>query len=182
MSFSFQNQILIGTILGGASLIKPPKGRNYYLSMRGKDEQWLKYKMEEMPQYYPASEMHLYGSTYRCNSCCLESLTDMYKLLYRDNKRFVTMGLLDQLMDIGIAVWYLDGGGKTGRNRKNAYFNVTKLGVNSNIAERYFNEVGMPCKINQDGDRLKLVFTVNGTEILFNTIEHRVPDWLTNYL
>ena len=37
--------VLIGTILGGSSLAKPPRGKNYYLSMRSQNKQWLQYKI-----------------------------------------------------------------------------------------------------------------------------------------
>ena len=150
MLYDFQHQILVGTILGGSSLVKPPKGKNYYLSMRGKNEKWLKYKMEAMPDYFNNVVLHKYGNTYRCNSTCSQTLTEIKDILYDGNKRKITMPVLDTLKDVALAIWYLDGGSKTGRGRKNAYINTTKFGEDgTNIIVQYFNEIDFPCKIGR---------------------------------
>lgn len=159
--------------------MKPPKGINYYLSMRGQNELWLRYKMLEMSTFFSDPKMHKYGSTFRSNSCCHAELTQFRELLYEGNKRHIKMEILDRLMDIGIAVWYLDSGGKTGRSKKNAYINTTKFGEEgSKIVMQYFNEVGMPCNINRDGTRLKVLFSVDGTLTLFKSIAHRFPTFM----
>ena len=177
--FDFENQIIIGTILGGSSLVKPPKGKNYYLSMRGQNENWLKYKMAEMPSLFQKNSVRLYGKTYRANSSCSKSLSKIKKSLYDENRRIISMEILDRLRDIGLAVWYLDGGSKTGRERKNAYINTTKFGKDgSQIIQKYFSEVGMNCTINKDGERTKVLFSVEGTEVLFKTIAHRFPSFM----
>jgi hypothetical protein len=136
--------------------------------------------MEEMDKYYKDdSKICAYGNTFRANSPCNEQLTSIYQMLYSKGRRTITMEILDQLMDIGIAIWYLDSGGRTGRNKKNAYINVTKFKIKgAKIIEQYFNEVGMACKINRDGNRLKIVFSVNGTVVLFKTISHQFPEFM----
>lgn len=183
MQYNFQNQVLLGTILGGSSLVKPPKGKNYYLSMRSKDEKWLQYKMAEMFSYFRKPKLHLYNNTYRANSSCSLKLTEIQSLLYTGNKRTVDMDMLNILRDIGIAVWFLDGGSKTGRGRKNAYINTTKFGEDgTKVVLQYFNEVGMACRINRDGNRLKILFTVDGTTVLFKTIAHRFPRFMYHRL
>jgi len=183
MQYNLQQQVLIGTILGGSSLVKPPNGKNYYLSMRSKDDQWLQYKMEEMANYFPKPKLHLYGNTFRANSSCLPDLTQMRDALYDKNSRVIKMDTLNLLMDIGIAIWFLDGGSKTGRNRKNAYINTTKFGeAGTKVALQYFNEVGMPCHVNRDGKRLKVLFTVEGTLSLFVTIANRFPGFMHHRL
>jgi hypothetical protein len=179
MKLTYENQVVVGTVLGGSSLIKPPKGANYYLSMRDQNELWLKYKMEEMPHLFGKSKIHIYGKTLRVNSCCSPILTEMKDLLYDGTKRIILMETLDKLMDIGLSTWFLDGGNKTGRNCKNAYINTTKYGQEgTEIVLQYFNEVGMPCNINRDGYRLKVLFTVKGTEVLFKTIAHKFPKFM----
>jgi hypothetical protein len=170
---------MIGTVLGGSSLVRPPKGVNYYLSMRGQNESWLMYKMAEMPDYFGNSKLCWYTNTYRCNSCCSEALTRFQEKVYVGNKRNVTMEILNPLRDIGIAVWYLDSGSRTGRSKKNAYINTTKFGeAGTKVVHQYFNEVDMPCNVNRDGDRLKVLFTVSGTEALIATIGHCVPEFM----
>ncbi len=89
------------------------------------------------------------------------------------------MEILDPLMDIGIAVWFLDGGGKTGRGKKNAYINTTKFGEDgTETVIQYFHDIDMPCNLNRDGDRLKVLFTVKSTETLLATISHRFPSFM----
>lgn len=178
---TFESQILIGTVLGGSSLTKPPKGQNYYLSMRSQNKDWLTYKMLEMKKFFPKIKLYKYNKTYRCNSCCHKIITDLYDFLYDNNQRKIKMEILDILMDIGIAIWFLDSGGKTGRNKKNAYINTTKFNKEgSKIILKYFQEIGMPCNINHDGKRLKILFSVKGTETLLKTIAHRFPNFMIN--
>lgn len=177
--YDFQRQVLIGTILGGSSLVKPPKGVNYYLSMRGQNDKWLEYKMAELSDYFKEPKLRKYGNTYRCNSSCSEELTEYRELLYEGHERKVKMEILDGLTDTGLAVWYLDSGSKTGRNRKNAYINTTKFGEEgTEIVRRYFCEVGMECRVNRDGKRIKVLFTVEGTVDLLKTIAHRFPTFM----
>lgn len=177
--YNFEDQILIGTVLGGSSLVKPPKGINYYLSMRSQNIQWLEYKMLEMHSFFSNIKFHKYGNTYRCNSCCNSRITNFYKDLYQGKKRKIKMETLDRLTDTGLAVWFLDSGSKTGRSKKNAYINTTKFGIEgSEIILKYFNEIGMPCNINHDSNRLKVLFTVKGTEVFLKTIAHRFPTFM----
>ena len=96
--------------------------------------------------------------------------------MYEANRRKMTKEIIDPIRDIGLAVWYLDSGSKTGRGRKNAYINTTKFGEDGTaIVKQYFEEVDMPCSVNKDGTRLKVLFSVDGTKRLFRTIEPCVP-------
>lgn len=179
MYFNFQSQILIGSVLGGSSLVKPPKGVNYYLSMRSNNDKWLMYKIAEMPDFFSNCNISCYKGTFRCNSCCHKKITEFHETLYENSKRKIKMDILDILTDTGIAVWFLDSGGKTGRNKKNAYINTTKFGQEgSELIKKYFNEISIPCNINHDGNRLKILFTVKGTEDLFKVIAHRFPTFM----
>jgi len=183
MLYDFQHQILIGTVLGGSSLVKPPKGKNYYLSMRGKNEMWLNYKMAQMPDFFKSGSVHKYGNTFRCNSSCSSILTDIKDVLYDGNKRKVAMEVLDSLRDVALAIWFLDGGSKTGRGKKNAYINTTKFGEDgTKIVMQYFNEVEMSCNVNRDGKRLKILFGVESTVSLFKVIAHQFPPFMYNRL
>jgi hypothetical protein len=88
------------------------------------------------------------------------------------------MQILDILQDTGLAVWFLDGGSKTGRSKKNAYINTTKFGKEgTKIILQYFNEVAMTCHMNKDNNRYKVLFTVKGTMCLLKTIAHRFPNF-----
>jgi hypothetical protein len=174
-----QRQVIIGTVLGGSSLIKPPKGTNYYLSMRSSNQTWLKYKAEELDDCFKSTNLVSNGNTYRINSICHKAFTELHDLLYRDGKRVITEELLDSLRDVSLAIWFLDGGSMIGRNRKNAYINTTKFGEEGTlIVEKYFNLIDMTCKKNKNGTRRKVVFSVQGTERLFRIIAPLFPDFM----
>ena len=147
--------------------------------MRSKNDLWLQYKMQELHAYYGGKVVHQYGNTFRANSICSPRLTELQNELYEEGERNIRMEVLDSLRDIALAVWFLDGGNKTGRNKKNAYLNTTKFGAEgTDVILQYFNEVGLPCSINKDGDRLKVLFTVDGTQAFFKIIAHRFPTFM----
>lgn len=183
MIYDWEHQVLVGTILGGSSLAKPPRGKNYYLSMRNQNEMWLQYKMAELKTYFKKPVVHHYSGTCRCNSSCSETLTELKDILYDGKERKVTMQILDSLRDIALAIWFLDGGSKTGRGRKNAYLNTTRFGEEgTNIVLNYFNSLGMTCNVNRDADRFKVLFTVDGTVVFLKTIAHRFPVFMYDRL
>lgn len=172
----WQNNILLGTVLGGSSLQKVPKGKEYYLTMRSTNPEWLAYKMEELSPIFSNKVMYIDGKTYRCKSKHLPILTELYRKIYRRKHRNITAANLDPLMDIGICTWYLDAGGKTGRNGKNAYLNVTNLGERGVKASRkYFRTIECHSNPSCHKKRVRLLFTVKGTEELFRIIEPIVP-------
>lgn len=181
--FDWQQQIIIGTVLGGSSLTKPPKGKNYYLSMRSSDEMWLRYKVAELTDYYTSDPLQKYGKTWRANSPCSKKLSILHNQLYEEDNRGLNMNILDSFMDIGLAVWYLDGGGRTGRGKKNAYLNATKFGSEgAELVANYFNSMEMQCSLYKGPTRLRILFSVSGTYEFFKIIAHRFPPFLCHKL
>ena len=174
-----QEQIVIGTVLGGSSLVKPPKGANFYLSMRNQNCVWLQWKMLELPRFFQRIKLHQYGKTYRCNSNCCEQLSILYEHLYENDNRTIKPHVLEAMCDIGWAVWFLDGGGKTGRGKKNVYLNVTKFGdEGAEIAKNYFDSLDVPCEIHKNGTRRRLLFTVRGTMRFLKTVAGCFPEFM----
>jgi hypothetical protein len=177
-----QEQMVIGAVLGGSSLLKPPKGNNYYLAMRSKNDLWLRYKMEELESLFHCLNLYQTGVTYRCYSRCCRELTKIRGQMFKNNKRIISLELMDQLMikDIAIATWYLEGGGKTGRGRKNAYLNTTAYGKKGTFEIcKYFNEwAGCECNINQNKKRYRVVFSIPGTEKLFKITGYLIPSFM----
>ena len=177
--FEWQEQIIIGTVLGGSSLIKPPRGTNYYLSMRSNNELWLAYKITELSGYFKNTKIFKYKKTYRCNSICSEKLTQIHDFMYQDNKRIITKELLEPLRDIGLAIWFLESGGKTGRDKKNVYLNSTRFGESgSELIKDYFNSLDIPCEINRNKKRLRIVFTVWGSLRFLKTTANCFPEFM----
>lgn len=180
---NWQKQIVIGTVLGGSSLVRPKKGLNYYLSMAGNNPSWLHYKMQELGELYQSNSIMQDGCTYRCASSCTESLTEVYSELFLEGQRNVTLETLSPLRDIALAMWFLDGGGKTGRNKKNAYLNTTKIGEKgTKVVYDYFKDLNWDCSTHESGGRRRVIFSVLGTELLLKTISHRFPDFMYHRL
>ena len=80
------------------------------------------------------------------------------------------MDIMDQLRDIGLAIWFGD---------KGFWYSNRRVGLRSKqytpIALEYFNGVGMPCE-EREG---RPVFTRSGTERFLGTIAHRLPTCMT---
>lgn len=167
-------QILIGTIMGGSSLIKPAKGNNYFLSMRSTNELWLKWKILQLESFFIKKNVFKDKNTYRVTSNCSSFLTEIRTEFYSNNRRIVSSSILDNLQDIGLAVWFLEDGGRIGRNKKNAYLNCKKYGKLAKLIENYFNSMSICCKLSSN----RIVFSVKGTQKLFKIIAHRFPDFM----
>lgn len=177
-----QEQVIIGTVLGGSSLVKQARGRNYHLAMRSRDELWLKYKIKELEGFFTSGDLAKQNRTYRCNTSCSPELTQMYHRLYRDGKRYASEELLNNLRDIGLAIWFLEGGGWAGRNCKNAYLNTTMLGDSTELILTYFNNMEIKCSLNKTKNRQKVLFSVKGTEKLLRVIAPKFPPFICDRL
>jgi len=178
-----QQQVLIGTVLGGSSLIKQPKGKNYYLTMRSQDSLWLKYKIAELHNYFMSADLSQYGKTYCCNTICLDEFTLYREKLYKNNKRFASEKILDRINDLGLAIWFIEGGGWAGRNRKNAYINTTMLSSSSDVIWNYFqNILDFECCLHVSKNRQRLLFGVKSSQKLMSIILPKYPDFLIQRL
>lgn len=132
-----QKCIIIGTILGGSSIIMPKKGKNCYLSMRSKDLNWLNFKAKEL-ENLATKEPITVEKTYRWHSVCYPVFNEFYETFYKNKKRCLSLDTLNLLQDLSIAIWFKDCGsiiknrsivfnthvwGKTGSENVSEYFN-----------------------------------------------------------
>lgn len=178
-----QQQVLIGSVLGGSSLIKQPKGKNYYLTMRSQDSLWLRYKIAELYNYFMSAELSQYGKTYCCNTVCSSEFTLYREKLYKNNKRFASEKILDRINDLGLAIWFIEGGGWAGRDRKNAYINTTMLSSSSDVIWNYFkNILDFDCSLHVSKNRQRLLFGVRSSQKLMSIILPKYPDFLIQRL
>ncbi len=104
-----QKAIIIGTILGGSSIVKPKKGKNCYLSMRNKDLDWLKFKAKELSNLATKDPITS-EKTYRWHSICYPLFNEFEEMFYKDKERILKSEVLNLLQDVSIAVWYKDCG------------------------------------------------------------------------
>lgn len=179
-SNSWQKQIIMGTILGGSSIVKPAKGRNCYLFMRSCKQDWVKYKAEELKSLASEHPFTQEGNTLRWHSNCYPVFNEFRDEFYKGDKKKLTMNILDKLMDIGLAVWYGDRG-KLIRNK--LVLNTGAFGEDgTNLAIKYFNEVGIECNLYKERNKFRVQFTKEGTLKYFATIAHTLPEFMCSEL
>jgi len=110
-----QKFLIVGTILGGSSIIKPKKGKNCYLSMRDKDLNWLKFKAEQLKELTSSSPLTI-ETTNRWHSACYPLFNDYHKMFYEGKNRILKIENLNLLHDSSIAIWFGDAGKCKGKN------------------------------------------------------------------
>jgi hypothetical protein len=105
-----EKQIIIGTILGGSSIVKPAKGKNCYLSMRSKNGLWLDFKARELSNFASAAPITI-EKTNRWHSLCYPIFNDLRTSFYdKDGARRVKKEMVESLHDTALAVWFGDCG------------------------------------------------------------------------
>lgn len=104
-----QKSLIIGTILGGSSIIKPKKGKNCYLSMRDKDLVWLKYKADQIEELASQSPLTI-ETTNRWHSVCYPLFNEYHEMFYQGKKRVLKADVLNLLHDSSLAIWFGDAG------------------------------------------------------------------------
>ncbi len=121
-------QIILGTLLGDGHLFIPkrrpsrpvpqadlPRNARFTTSSCEKDKGYILWKFHELEPtgLFPPPKPKK-RSTGRIQ-WVLESrrnplFTELHKLFYPDGKKRLPLGVLDELDDLGLAVWYMDDG------------------------------------------------------------------------
>jgi hypothetical protein len=173
----WHKQIIMGTVLGGSSLVKPKKGKNCYIFMRCADKKWLEYKAYELSPLASQRPFTKEGNTIRWHSNCYPVFTDYYNLFYKSNKKAVNMDILDSLRDIGLAIWYADCG-KLHKNK--IILNTNKFGEEgTKTIVRYFDEVGVgETNLIKERQYTRLEFSPNATTKFLLIVANRIPDFM----
>lgn len=177
----WQRQIIIGTILGGSSIVKPKGGRNCYLFMRSANRNWLNYKAKELFSLGSQRPFTQEGNTIRWHSNCYPIFTEYHNLFYINDKKSVKMEVLDILRDIGLAIWYGDAG-KLEKDK--VVLNTNKFGEEGNeIIANYFEQAQIGKTIpTKERKYCRLVFTKEATHNFLVLVADRLPDFLHSQL
>ena len=173
----WHKQVIIGTILGGSSLVKPSKGRNCYLFMRSANKNWLNYKADELLCLSSQRPFTYEGNTLRWHSNCYPIFTEYYNKFYEDGKKMVKMEILDTLRDIGLAIWYGDCGKlKKGR----VTLNTNKFGEEgTKVISSYFYEAGIgKTNLTKERKYIRLEFSEEATDKFLLVLANRLPDFM----
>ncbi len=177
----WQRQIIIGTILGGSSLVKPKRGRNCYLFMRSSDKAWLNYKATELGALASQRPFTNESNTLRWHSNCYPIFTEYYQIFYGSGKKEVKMENLDYLRDIGLAIWY----GDCGKLKwSKIILNTSRFGEEGNeIICNYLKEAGIgESEVVKERKCLRIVLSETATQKFLGVVAHRLPDFMHKQL
>jgi phage recombination protein Bet len=120
-----QNQILLGSLLGDGTLASQ-KGRNgctYFSEAHSeKQSEYLLWKSKNLSTFNPTIftyKVKVKGCNYDVVKMTTKSCSYFYNLrkdFYKDGKKIVSKDILNQLNDLGVAIWFMDDGNfkKTG--------------------------------------------------------------------
>lgn len=165
-----QRQIVLGTLLGNGFICN---SKNPYICIQHSCaySSYFKSKMSHLSEFGRSSPWYKKGNICGWRSISSPIWSEFKTLCYKDGKKNITMTWLNQLRDIGIAVWYGDSGCLIGYKNRNACLRTQSFGNDGNqIACQYFNEVGIECNLNKSKGSHVIVFSVSGTRILFKLV------------
>ena len=163
-------QLILGTILGGSSLVKPKNGKHYYLSMRDKNGEWLEYKAAWLKDF-ASLEPFTKEKTNRWHSLCFPVFDQFVPLFYREGKRYADIDTLSKLMDFGIMIWF----GDCGKYINGEIVLNTKIwGEGAKVIQEYFSLCGWNSQIIKN----KVVLNHASSLKFLKTIEREMPTLL----
>ena len=173
-----QNKIIIGTILGGSSIVKPSKGKHCYLAMRSRNRRWIERKASELAILASPEPFTESTHTNRWHSLCYPIFDEYRDMFYKDNVRHIKSTILDTMYDLSWAIWYMDSG---------TYLNEEII-LNTHVwgekgtktIERYFrNGFNFSTRITTDRGRFRITINPDSSKDFFKIISPHVPLWST---
>jgi hypothetical protein len=169
-----QNQkfLIIGTILGGSSIIKPQKGKNCYLSMRDKDLDWLKFKADQLKDLTSQSPLTI-EKTNRWHSVCYPLFNDFYNMFYDGKNRKLKMEDLNLLHDSSIAIWF----GDAGKCKKEKVFLNTNIWgkKGTELISEYFTNLDWENNIVLERKNFRIILSEDSSEEFLKLCDPYLP-------
>jgi hypothetical protein len=169
-----QEQVIFGSLLGNAYIVRPKLGKNSFLAIpEKKNKDWLAYKAfiinKTKNKFIKDTNRLIWRSPCDC------VWNQFYNQFY-NKKKTIRMDILDRLYNIALSTWFLDKGFFLGTK---ICLRTTAFGWEGNeVIARYFNEVGIPCKIRKERNTGKILFTEEGTRVFIDTIINEVPKFM----
>lgn len=166
-----QDNVIIGTILGGSSIVKPAKGRNCYLSMRNKDIKWLKYKADQLSSL-SSQKPFTTEKTNRWHSKCYP-LFNAYRRFYGPRGRNLEVEHLDPLRDTGLAIWYGDCGKYV---KEKVVLNTHIWGEEGSKAiVKYFSYLDYKAKVFKERDSFRVGLDEDTSAVFLKLVYPQLP-------
>ena len=174
---NFHRQIIIGTVFGGSSLVKPPKGRNCYLFMRSRNLDWMRFKAEAL-KIFANGSISQEKNSYRWHSNCYPLFCNLRNELYDNGKKCVTMDILNSMNRYAFMCWYGDCGRII---NKRACLNTHKLGEKATeIISQFLDEVGYENEVVKERGYLRVLFKTDSTLTFLKDIVQVSPPCIDN--
>jgi hypothetical protein len=169
-----QKQIIFGTILGGSSIVKPSGGVNSYLSMRSKDEEWLKHKSSELKSL-ASNKPFTIEKTNRWHSLCYPLFNEYRDIFYEDGVRKLTRESLESLYlsDLAFSVWYIDAW-RISRGKAIINTHVWKESGTYEIIE-FLKLLDLKSEVLMDRGRFRIQLNEKSTKNIMKTINPHIP-------
>jgi len=171
-----QKDFIIGTILGGSSIVKPSKGKNCYLSMRSKNIEWLRFKATELV-HLASNAPITKEKTNRWHSICYPIFNEFREMFY-DNRgrRRLHLDNLSLLRDMALAVWFGDCGTFS---RGHAIINthIWKKKGTETIHE-YFTCLSFDSSIIKQRNNYRIKLDQHSSESLWRLIGPHMPTFM----
>lgn len=177
-----EKQVVLGSLLGNSSIIKPTKSLNPHFQMResiSKGGNWIRCKAEELKRLSRKKSFVQDASSYRWNSISSECLIDFYNLCYDKKIKKVQPEWLDKLQDFGIACWFMDKGFL---NEKYCAIRISRLDQDSveNI-KNYFDIIDMSCTIKKFGGSKIVNFEKDNRNKFIRLISPCMPAYVRKF-
>jgi hypothetical protein len=168
-------QVILGTIMGGSSIIRPKKGKHCYLSMRDKRAHWLEFKAQQLSRF-ASSEPFTVEKTNRWHSLAYPIFDEFQEKFYKNGKRFLDIENLI-FWDVGLSVWFGDVGKFVGGQ---VILNTHIWGEKgSETLAQYFEFCQWPAEVFKDRTYYRLRLHREASVHFMNTIMPHLPFPLT---
>jgi hypothetical protein len=169
-----QEDFVKGTILGGSSIVKPPKGKNCYLSMRNKNIDWLWYKATELQNLASSTPITI-ERTNRWHSKCYPVFNEYHKMFYLGSMRNLILENLELLRDVTLAIWY----GDCGCFKKNQVVFNTHIWKEdgTNVIVKYFKLLDYVPKIFKERGSFRIKLDKDSSQKFMRLISPHLPEW-----
>lgn len=172
----WQRQIIIGSMLGNGYFCQT--GSNFFFGFsETRDSNWLVYKSQELENLSAKTPICRNGKSWRWRSQTHETWNEYRLMIQHRNRKMpvVREWLLDQLRDIGLAIWFGDRG--FWYTNKRIGLRTTKFSIQSNeLIERYFRRIGIGCEFRKTGKSGRIIFDQHGTKKFLATVAHCYSD------
>ncbi len=161
--------------MGGSSIICPSGGKNCYLSMRGKDSDWLQHKASELAELASYKPFTI-ERTNRWHSLCYPVFSEFREEFYSGNKRKLNLETLNLISDVGFAIWYGDCGKI---QNKHVIINTHIWGESgTNIVHEYFKDLQYSSEIIKERSSFRVKLDRPSSLSFLKIAEPQLPLWM----